>query len=438
MADDVVTGASAAPTPDAAASSPAPSEVSSAPDKPSRFQALMGEADSGEDPADEANTDGAGHDTAEGEELEAADAETGKETPEEPPKETAEETLESDDEDLPKDLKAVLKKFPELRAAHFYKRDLDPLGISVEEAQAYRENIQSLDDLRVTVDRARQLDAFEGLFTHPDETAPEEFFGVLKMVNEESANRFARSLVKNAKTIAPDLYQEMGGEFWEKGLQTLEHAAGDDAFRREAIVEVRKMIEELGNAPARPAPAPRAPLPNPDAEELAKRRASERTATQTAQEALRTTANKQADAHVRELVAAVRQRRDPDQILTTDDDINSIVAEVHRTLAAGGPLQRLFHEALNDTSLPPEQRAAKAAALVKARASNVVDLVWRKKTAGVAERLRKASQAKLGKAAKVVSMRELSGGRPAATPPKPLPKGAHLTSREIFRSVMKG
>lgn len=427
MEDDIETGASAAPTVDAEASSPAPSETSAAPET-SRFAALMGgdEADAGEDQADEAETDDAWEDSAEDEDP-PAETETEKKPAEEDP-------LEG--EELPKDLKKVLKAFPELRAAHFYKRDLDPLGISVEEAQAYRENIQSLDDLRLTVDRARALDAFEGLFTHPDADAPQKFLEGLRTLDAPNADRFIRSVAKSLPTLAPEAYYELGGQVWETGLQKLEAIAQTDPFRQEALRAVREMIDELSSSE----PAPRAPdpLPNPDAQELARRRQQEQQGRQQFKERIYADANQTADREVRALVADVVKRRDPDGLLTNEQTINEIVHEVHRTVAANGAVQRLFAQALDDPNLSPEQRIAKAAGLVKARARNVADLAFKKKTDGIAERIRKASQLKLGKAAKVVSIREATGGRPATTPAPAPRSGERPNAGDIFRAVMKG
>ena len=431
MSDDIETGASAAPTVDAEPSSPAPSESSAAPETPSRFAALMGEGDedAGEDLADEASTDGDGTEEAEGEEP-PAETEPEKKTEEADPLEDAE---------VPKDLKAVLKKFPDLRAAHFYKRDLDPLGISVEEAQAYREQIQSLDDLTLTVDRAKALDAFEGLFTHPDADGPEKFLDGLRELDPGNADRFIRTVAKSLPKLAPEAYYELGGQVWETGLAKLESIAAEDPFRREALAAVREMIDELATGrTAAPAAAAPAPLPNPDAQEPARRREQDTRGQAEQRQRLFAGGNEAADREVRALVADVVKRRDPDGLLTSEQVINEIVHGVHRTVAGNGAVQRLFIQALNDTSLPPEQRIAKAAGLIRARAKNVVDLEFRKRTDGIAERIRKASQLKLGKAAKVVSIREATGGRPATTSAPALPPGARPTARDIFRAVMKG
>lgn len=431
MGDDIQTGASAAPTVDAAAASPAPSESPSAPvEAPSRFQALMAEeAESGEDPADEASTDGEGTEPAEGEEPEAEQAEAEKPEEEQAPPE---------DEDIPKDLKAVFKKFPDLRGAYYHKRDLMPLGISVDEAQEYRQNIQSLEDLRYTVNRAKQLEAFEGLFTHPDQDAPEKFLEVLRQVDDGAANRFVRTLASKLPALAPEAYYEIGGRAWETGLKNLESLAGDDPFRREAVAAVREMVEELQKSPQKSAAPTRQPLPAPDAEELAQRRAHDAKAKEDYWTGVRTSANKAADEAVRSIVADVAKRRDPDGLLLTSELNEQIVHEIHRIVAGNGAVHDLFNKAIHDTSVPEAERIAKAAVLVQARARNVADMVFKKKTDGIAERLRKVSQAKLGKAAKVVSMREATGGRPASQPaPSPKP-GAKMTSRDIFRAAMRG
>lgn len=436
MVDEIQTGASAAPTVDAGAGSPAPSESSAAPEKTSLFQALMAEGeDAGEDPAEEAETDVDGLDSAPGETPEADAAAEEPKSEEDP---TAEE-------DVPKDLRAVLKKFPELRAAHFYKRDLDSLGISVDEAQEYRQSIQSLEDLRLTVNRAQQLDAFEGLFTHQDAEAPIKFLEGLKAVDANAANRFVRTLASRLEEIAPEAYFDIGGRAWEKGLKTLETVAGDDSFRREALSAVREMIDELSANPQARKPEPQK-LANPDAEELAGRRAHEERAADQYWTGLHNQANHAADQSVRTILSEIEKRRDPDGLLLAPDpktgksDLREkIVHEIHRTIAdSSANIHRLFQQTLRDTSIPPDQRIAKAAALVSARAKNVADLVFKKNTDGLAERLRRVSHQKLGKAAKVVSMREATGGRPASAPAAPLPRGARVTSRDIFRAVMKG
>lgn len=427
MVDDIQSGAGAAPTVDAGAGSPAPSETSAAPEKTSLFQTLMAEGeDAGEDPAEEAETDVDGQDAAPGETPEAEGAEEPQ--PEEGP--TA-------DEEVPKDLRAVLKKFPELRAAHFYKRDLDALGISVDEAQEYRQSIQSLEDLRSTVDRAQQLEAFEGLFTHPDPEAPVRFLEGLRLVDDAAATRFVRSLAKRLPELAPDAYYELGGRAWEVGLKNLEVIAGDDPFRREALAAVREMVEEAAKAPSS-RPQPPQKLANPEADELAARRAHEDRARNEYWTGMRNEANRSADAAVREIVADIEKRRDPDGILLTPDLREKIVHEIHTTIAGVWAVNDRFVRTLHDVSIPPAQRIAKAAALVQSRAKNVADLVFKRNTDGLAERLRKVSQQRLGKAAKVVSMREATGGRPASTPAAPLPRGARVTSRDIFRAVMKG
>jgi hypothetical protein len=383
--------------------------------------------DAGEDPAEEAETDVDGMDSAPGETPEA-DAATEEAKSEEDP--TAEE-------DVPKDLRAVLKKFPELRAAHFYKRDLDSLGISVDEAQEYRQSIQSLEDLRMTVNRAQQLDAFEGLFTHQDAEAPIRFLEGLRAVDNNAANRFVRTLASHLPEIAPEAYYEIGGRAWEVGLKNLEALAADDPFRREALAAVREMVAEVASNPQTRKPeAPR--LANPEAEELSARRAHEERATEQYWTGLRNQANQHADQSVRAILADVEKRRDPDGILMTPDLREKIVHEIHRTVAGNRTIHDLFTQALYDTSVHPSQRIAKAASLVSARAKNVADLVFKRSTDGMADRIRKVSQQKLGKAAKVVSMREATGGRPASTPAAPLPRGARVTSRDIFRAVMKG
>lgn len=428
--DDVIeTGASAAPTSDTGAASAAPTESSPAPEKPSRFAALMADdSDSGEDQADEAETDGDGIDSAEGDEPEA-DSPEGEPPPKEEPA--------LDEEDVPKDLKSILRKNPELRAAHFYKRDMDSLGISVEEAKEYRENIPSLDDLKMTVDRAKALDAFEGLFTHPDPGAPEQFLEGLRTVNAQSADRFVKYVAQKLPQVAPEAYYALGADVWEKGMARIEKHAGDDPFRREAVQAVREMLDEILQAPASERVPEHRPLPSPDAEELARRRADEARARESFAVRLNNEANKAADKEVRALVADVVKRRDPHGLLTSPDVLEKIVHEVHRKVAAAGTVNQLFIQALNDSSLKPEDRVARAAGLVRARAKNLVDLAFRKETDGIAERLRKASQLKLGKAARVVSMREATGGRPASAP-APAPPRGRASARDIFRAVMKG
>lgn len=431
MTVETETGASAAPTVDAGAGSPAPSETSAAPEKPSRFSALMAEAtDASEDSAGEADTDGDGTDTADDEESIA-------EKPDAAPKPEAE--AQPDDSDVPADLKAVLKKHPELRAAHFYKKGMDPLGISVDEAQEYRESIQSLEDLRMTVNRAKQLDAFEGLFTHSSADAPLHFLEGLKQVDADAANRFVRTLGSNLKKIAPETYYEIGGEAWEVGLKNLDALAGDDPFRREAVAAVREMVEELSGQTAG-APSAAAPkLPAPDAKELAARRDHEDRAKERYWNGLRNEGNHAADQAVRGIVAEIEKRRDPDGLLIDADLREKIVHEIHTTVAGGSSaLHNLFLQTLYDTSLTPAQRVAKAASLVKVRAQNVADLVFERRTKGIADRIRKVSQNKLGKAAKAVSIREATGGRPASTPAPQLPRGERPTSRDIFRAAMKG
>lgn len=434
MEDVVAAGASAAPTPEPASSSPAPSEPTATPEKPSRFAALMAEgdedADAGEDPAEEASTDGTGTDDAEGAEPPAEAAEKGEQP-------AQEETAPEDEEDVPRDLKKILKANPELRAAYYYKRDLDPLGISVDEAQAYREHFQSLDDLRFVIDRVKGLDAFEALLFHPDEKAPEQFLEGLRMVSAEGADRVVKHLAKNLPRIAPEAYYEIGGQVWESGLSRLEALAGDDPFRREAIQAVRDMIEEASSSrsagPAAPKPAP---LPNPDAEELAKHRESQAKAQSEFWTRLNTEANQAADREVRALVDEVVKRRDPNGVYADPDVIEQIVHEVHRTIASG-PGADVFKRALYDGSLPPEQRIAKAAREIKLRAKTLVDTAFARKTTPIKERVLKASQLRLGKAAKVVTLREATGGRTATTPTPAPPKGARLTSRDIFRASMR-
>ncbi len=433
MEDLVAAGASAAPSPEPAPSSPAPSEPTATPEKPSRFAALMAEgdedADAGEDPAEEASTDGTGTDDAEGKDAPAEAAEKG----DAPPMEEA----APEDEDVPTDLKKILKANPQLRAAYFYKRDLDPLGISVDEAQAYREHFQSLDDLRFVLDRVKGLDAFEALLFHPDERAPEQFLEGLRMVSAEGADRVVKHLAKNLSRIAPEAYYEIGGQAWETGLSRLEELAGDDPFRREAVQAVRDMIEEASSsragAPAAPKPAP---LPNPDAEELAKHRETQAKAQNEFWVRLNTEANAAADREVRALVDEVVKRRDPNGIYADTDVIDQIVHEVHRTIASG-PGADVFKRTLYDGSLPPDQRIAKAAREIKLRAKTLVDHVYEKKTKPIKERVQKASQLRLGKAAKIVTLREATGGRTAATPTPAPPKGARLTSRDIFRASMR-
>lgn len=428
MGDDVETGASAAPTPDAGTSSPTPSESSPAP-KPSLFAALMAdEEDSSEDSAQEASTDGEGTEPTEGADPAAPDAKT--ETPEEAPS----------DEDLPKDLKAVFKKFPELRAAHFFKRDLDPLGISVEEAQAYRENIQSLEDLNYTVNRAQQLEALEGLFTHPADTAPEHFLEALGQVSSENRDRLVRHVATHLQAVAPEAFYELGGQAIEKALSRLDGVAKGDPFRSEAMQAVREMIAELTNDPnaGHQQAAPK-PLPNPDADELSQRRAQEERAHSEWWQGIHQRADAAADQAVRAVVADTAKRRDPDGLLSSPETLEQIVNEIHRTISSVPAVNVLFRRALMDVSIPPDQRIAKAAALVQARAKNVSDLIFKKKTDGMAERIRKVSQTKLGKAARTVSIREATGqNRPAVSAAPPLPRGARPTSLQIFRATMKG
>ncbi|MBI4872718.1 MAG: hypothetical protein HY814_14260 [Candidatus Riflebacteria bacterium] len=426
MDDDVETGASAAPTVDAGASSPAPSESSSPAPKPSLFQSLMGDGeDSGEDPADEADTDGEGSEEPEGEEPPTTEKPDAKQE-------------EPSDEDVPKDLKAVLKKHPELRAAHFYKRDMDALGLTVEEAQTYREHIQSLDDLNYTVSRAQQIEALEGLFLHPDAEAPRHFLTALGQVDERSRDRLVSTIAHDLPRIAPEAYYELVGTGVESALTKLESLAGNDPFRREAMSAVREMIAELESGAAPAAPAQRH-LPAPDATELEDRRLQEQQAHEQWWAGLSTRANQAADVAVRDVVAAVVKRRDPDGLLTSPETIDQIVTEVHRTVAGVAAVNRLFKNALADISIPPDQRIAKAAALVRARANNVAGLVFKKRTDGIAERIRNASQLRLGKAAKVVSLREAtSSGRTAAPSAPVLKPGVRPTSLDLFRAAMKG
>lgn len=432
--EETVAGASAAPTADTGTGSPAPSETAPGPETSSRFASLMSEGgeDAGEDPAEEASTDDGGEETAEVAET-AAETEDGK--PAEPDPQKEEPELE--DEDVPKDLKAVLKKHPELRAAHFYKRDMDELGLSVEEAKAYRSEIQSIDDLRYVLDQGKALNAFEGLLRHPDEKAPGIFLDAIKGVDETASSRLVKHVAKNLRSIDQDAYLELAGGVVEHALARFEALAGDDSFRREAVAEVRAMVEELEKSPpARTAPRP-APLPSPDAEELARRREAERTALGEAKQRLVSAANKAANDAVTALVSDIRKRRDPDGLLVTDDDVQKIVMKVHETVSRGPALNRLFVSTLDDTALPADERVRKASALVKARAQAVADLVWKEQTKGIAERVKRASQAKLQKAAKVVSIREATGGRAAGMPQRPLPRGARPTSRELFRSLMR-
>ncbi len=432
--EETVGGASAAPTADTGTGSPAPSETAPAPETSSRFASLMseGDGDAGEDPAEEASTDDGGEETAEVAET-AAETEDGK--PAEPDPQKEEPELE--DEDVPKDLKAVLKKHPELRAAHFYKRDMDELGLSVEEAKAYRSEIQSVEDLRYVLDQGKALDAFEGLLRHPDPKSPGMFLEAIKDVDGAASSRLVKHVAKNLRSIDQDAYLDLAGGVVEQMLARLESVAGDDGFRREAVAEIRQMVDELEKAAsAGPARKP-APLASPDAEELERRRAAERQSVTEAKERLVSAANKAADDAVRALVEDIRKRRDPDGLLVTDDDVQKIVMKVHETVSRGPALNRLFVSTLDDTALPADERVRKASALVKARAQAVADLVWKEQTKGIAERVKRASQAKLQKAAKVVSIREATGGRAAGMPQRPLPRGARPTSRELFRSLMR-
>lgn len=433
--EETVAGASAAPNADTGTGSPAPSETAPGPEtSSSRFASLMSEGgeDAGEDPAEEANTGVEGEETAEVAEA-AAETEDGKPADPEAPKEEP----ELEEEDVPKDLKAVLKKHPELRAAHFYKRDMDELGLSVEEAKAYRSEIQSIDDLRYVLDQGKALDAFEGLLRHPDENAPGMFLDAIKGVDGSASSRLVKHVAKNLRSIDPDAYLELAGGVVEQALARFEALAGEDGFRREAVAEVRQMIEELEKTPpTRSTPKP-APLASPDAEELERRRAAERQSATEAKQRLVSAANKAADDAVRTLLEDIRKRRDPDGLLVTDDDVKQIVTKVHETVARGPALNRLFVATLDDTTLPADERVKKASALVKARAQAVADLVWKEQTKGIAERVKRASQAKLQKAAKVVSIREATGGRAAGMPQRPLPRGARPTSRELYRSLMR-
>ena len=378
----------------AESSSPSPSVDYSLSDSDLFDQVVSGEAPAeaapAETPAADANPD------AEGKTATPSDKPTTEEKPQE-----GEVEQEAEIESLPEGRKRLFKEDPGLRRAYFLQKRLEETGLTWEEMREYRDNFQSIDDLREAAKAARSLYALSNDFLGGNDEAQDRFLDALNQISPEATRRLVHRISSRMPALDPEAYQGDAAAKLELALGNLEGLWQDDDYKLDRLREFRGLVdEELKRVPRGQKPQDVARVPDDG----------------TAKAAIDTTSRELSNI-VDGVLAAYKSPAYTPEIRAEMKD--KILGATVRSLLNNPTFEFQANAILGDRTKPMPDRLSALAAFVKTRAQRVVAMNAAKVVGPFEKALRAAGSERLSSAQRLAARRE-SPGAPAGTGTAPV------------------
>lgn len=158
---------------------------------------------------------------------------------------------------IPEARKRLFKEDPNLRRAYYLQKRLEETGLSWQEMQEYRDNFQSIEDLRQASQAARSLYALSNDFLSGTDEGHDRLFDALAQINPDAANRLARRISGRLPTLDPETYQTDATAKLELAMRNLAVLWEKDDYRLDRLNEFKALaMEEIesGRVPSRQAP----------------------------------------------------------------------------------------------------------------------------------------------------------------------------------------